>query len=87
MKKLGNKHQKILENIFENPVRSNVEWNDIEKLLIALKAEISKGKGSRVRIYLNKVRAVFHRPHPRKEIDKGALISMRRFLKEAGVKK
>ncbi len=87
MKKLGNKHQKILENIFENPVRSNVEWNDIEKLLIALKAELSEGKGSRVRIYLNEVRAVFHRPHPRKEIDKGALISMRRFFKEAGVKK
>jgi len=31
------------------------------------------------------VRAVFHRPHPRKETDKGALRSMRRFLLEAGV--
>ncbi len=38
-----------------------------------------------VRVYLNGVRAVFHRPHPRKETDKGALRSVRRFLLEAGV--
>jgi hypothetical protein len=83
---LSKKHQKTLDAIFEDPVRSNVLWNDIEKLLIVLGAEISKGRGSRVRIYLNNIRAVFHRPHPRKETDKGALKSMRRFLIEAGVR-
>ncbi|MEW6501251.1 MAG: hexulose-6-phosphate isomerase, partial [Thermodesulfobacteriota bacterium] len=30
--------------------------------------------------------AVFHRPHPRKETDKGAVKSLRRFLENAGVK-
>lgn len=54
-------------------------------MLIALGSEISEGRGSRVRISLNNVRAVFHRPHPRKETDKGAIVSMRRFLTEAGV--
>ena len=29
---------------------------------------------------------VFHRPHPRSETDKGAIISVRRFLQNAGVK-
>ena len=82
----GKKHQKTLDNIREDPVKSNVNWSDIEKLLVALGAELSEGRGSRVRIYLNNIRAVFHRPHPRKETDKGALKSMRRFLKEAGVK-
>ena len=72
--------------IFENPIRSDVEWKDIENLLIALDAILSEGKGSRVRIYLNGIRAVFHRPHPKKETNKGALKSMRRFLIEAGVK-
>ncbi len=57
----------------------------MEKLLNALGAELSEGRGSRVRIYLNGVRAVFHRPHPRKETDKGALRSMRRFLVNADV--
>ena len=86
MIKLNKKHQKILDSIFVEPVRSNVIWNDIEKLLLALDAEISEGRGSRVRFYLNGVRAIFHRPHPQKETDKGALKSMRRFLTEAGVK-
>jgi hypothetical protein len=48
-------------------------------------AEVSEGRGSRVRIALNGVRAVFHRPHPRKETDRGAVASMRRFLIEAGI--
>ena len=82
---MSKKHQKTLEAIFENPVRSNVSWRDIEKMLQALGAELSEGSGSRVRIALGGVRAVFHRPHPQKETDKGALMSMRRFLTEAGV--
>ncbi len=80
------KHQKTLALIFENPIRSDVNWLDIIALLQHLGAEISEGKGSRVRIALNGIRAVFHRPHPGKETDKGALKSMRRFLVEAGVK-
>jgi hypothetical protein len=79
------KHQKTLEAIFETPVRSSIAWNDIEKMLIALGAEVSEGRGSRVRIALKGVRAVFHRPHPQKETDKGAVVSMRRFLMEADI--
>jgi len=82
---MTSKHRKTLEVIFENPVRSNVVWKDIESMLKSYGAEISEGNGSRVRIALNGVRAVFHRPHPQKETDKGALISMRRFLLTAGV--
>jgi len=83
---LSSKHRKTLELIFENPVRSDVNWQKVEYLLEALGAEISEGRGSRVRIYLNHVRAVFHRPHPQRETDKGALKSVRRFLIEAGVR-
>ena len=83
--KLKAKHRRTLQAIFENPVRANILWANIENLLIACGAEISEGRGSRVRIALNEVRAVFHRPHPRKETDKGAVMSMRRFLIEAGV--
>jgi hypothetical protein len=82
--KLSRTHRRTLRAIFEDPVRSSIPWADIEKLLLALGAELSEGRGSRVRIYLNKVRAVFHRPHPQEETDKGAVKSMRRFLTEAG---
>ena len=46
----------------------------------------SEERMSRVRIVLNGVRAVFHRPHPKKGADKGAVVLMRRLLKEARVK-
>ena len=82
---MNKKVKRTLAAIFENPVRSDVSWKDIESLFKALEAEISEGRGSRVRIVLNDVRAVFHRPHPQKETDKGALKSVRRFLTEAGV--
>jgi hypothetical protein len=80
------KHQKTLVLIFENPIRSDVNGADITALLQHIGAAISEGKGSRVRIALNGIRAVFHRPHPGKETDKGALKSMRRFLVQTGVK-
>ena len=83
---MSRKQKRILEAIFRNPVQSGVLWKDIESLLKSLGAEISEGSGSRVRFALNGVRAVFHRPHPRKETDKGALCDMRRFLITAGVK-
>ena len=82
---MGPKHRRTLAAIFEEPVRSNIAWRDMEAMLTAIGAEISEGAGSRVRIALNGVRAVFHRPHPQKETDKGAVKSMRRFLTEAGV--
>lgn len=82
---LRGKHQRTLEAVFTQPVRSNVPWNDVERLLVALGAEISEGRGSRVRIHLHGVRAVFHRPHPQKETNKGAIQSLRRFLRTAGV--
>lgn len=78
------KHAKTLEAVFADPVRANIAWSDIEALLIAAGAEISEGRGSRVRVSLNGVDAVFHRPHPQKETDKGALKSVRRYLTEAG---
>jgi len=85
MGNLKNKHKKTLESINTIPVKSNINWDDIENLFEALGAEITEGRGSRVRIALNGVRAVFHRPHPEKETDKGAVKSVQRFLKEAGV--
>jgi hypothetical protein len=83
---MDKKHRKTLEAIFEKPERANIPWRDVEALFTALGAEISEGSGSRVRVALKDVRAVFHRPHPRKETNKGAVKSVRRFLEAAGVK-
>ena len=83
---MNSRHALILKRIYSDPVSSAIPWRDIESMLYALKAEMSGRKGSRVCISLNGIDAVFHRPHPQKETDKGAVKSMRRFLQEAGIK-
>ena len=72
--------------IFDDPVRADIPWSDIESLMKAMGAEITEGRGSRVRIFLNGVRAIFHRPHPHKEADRGTVRAVRRFLMEAEIK-
>lgn len=82
-----NKKQRVtLEAVFKRPTQSGIRWTDIESMLVALGAKITEGRGSRLRIELNNEDAVFHRPHPGKETDKGAVVSMQRFLENAGVK-
>lgn len=84
-RKLNNKHAKTFEKIFIDPVKSDIAWSDIESLFRAAGGEITEGRGSRVRVKLNGRLAVFHRPHPEKVTDKGAVKSVRKFLEEAGV--
>lgn len=84
---MNKKQKKTLDKIFQTPERSDIPWSNIESLVISLGGEITEGRSSRVRIYLNGIRAVFHRPHPQKETRKSAIKSVRRFLKEAGVKR
>ena len=79
------RHDKTLAAIFASPVRSNIKWRDIESLLSWLGAALSEAEGSRVCVQLNGVVATFHRPHPRPDADKGAVVSVRRFLLSAGV--
>lgn len=83
---MNKKQRQTLEKIFERPERSDIPWAHIESLFESLGADISEGSGSRVRVALNDVRAVFHRPHPERVTNKGAVKSVRRFLQEAGVR-
>lgn len=83
---MNSKHRQTLQKIFEKPERSDISWSDIEGLFVALGAEVTEGKGSRVRVALKDIRAVFHRPHPERVTNKGSVKSVRRFLIESGVK-
>lgn len=82
---MNRKHRETLAAVFAEPISGSIAWRDIEAMLKAMGAEVIEGQGSRIRISLGGTRAVFHRPHPRNETDKGALRSLRRFLLQAGV--
>jgi len=82
---MNKKQRQTLQRIFEKPTRSDILWNDIESLFIGLGAEVAEGKGSRVRVALNDVRAVFHRPHPQRVTNKASVRSVQGFMIESGV--
>lgn len=82
---MNRQHQRTLLAIFEHPTRPDIRWTDIEALLVALGADVSEGRGSRVRVALRGVRAVFHRPHPRSVTDRGTVRSVADFMRTAGI--
>lgn len=79
------KHARTLERVFARPTAASLTWNEVESMLVAFGAHMSEGRGSRIRVELHGVRAVFHRPHPPPEIDRGTVTSVRRFLEAAGI--
>ena len=83
---MNTKNQKTLEQIYKSPTPSNIPWKEIEALFIAVGCVITEGTGSRIRIKYNEERAVFHRPHPQPNTDKGAVKSVKNFLQNIGVK-
>ena len=79
------RHARILAAIFKHPTGGSIPWRDIEMLFIELGAEISERQGSRVGVRLFGDRRVFHRPHPGPDTDKGAVASIREWLRTNGV--
>lgn len=80
------KYQKTLEAIFAHPVSVTIRWADIEVFLKSLGATIEERGGSRVAvIFPGKFPAVFHRPHPSPNTDKGAVSSLRKWLESLGI--
>lgn len=80
------KHRQTIRAIHETgPVRSDIRWSDVEAMIRAAGGEIGEGRGSRVRIALNGEELPLHKPHPRPVMDKGAVVTLRRFLERAGL--
>ena len=82
---MKSKHNKTLKAIFSRPVSANIKWRDIEALFLSLGAEIEEREGSRVAVFLFDEVYVFHRPHPSPNTDKGAVATIRDWLKRNGV--
>ena len=78
------KHERTLAAIFAEPTRANIDWADIEALFVHLGATVGEGRGSRVRISLDGVNKVFHRPHPGSEALKPHVREVRAFLTNTG---
>lgn len=82
---MNRKHEKTLEAIFAKPTQASIKFSDIEKLLVAIGAEMFEGNGSRVAFVMpNGLKWEHHRPHPGKEAKKYQVESAREFLERLG---
>ena len=74
-----------MDAVYARPTSAGIAWTDIEALFTACGAYIEERAGSRVYVELNDIAGHFHRPHPEKEANKGAVEAVRRFLMNAGI--
>ncbi len=80
--KLSRKHARTLAAVFEKPTRGDVEWSAVLALVRKLGATINeKRAGSRVAFALGGRVFVIHKPHPKSDLSKGSLESLRDFLR------
>lgn len=79
------RHRRTLEAIFAHPTRADIRWAEIESLLLACGATLVEGGGSRIIVSIGGCDSAFHRPHPRPDTDKGAVVAMRKFLTGVGI--
>jgi hypothetical protein len=82
---MSSRQRRTLDRTFAEPTPADLRWSDIEALLRAAGAEISEGAGSRMRVALSGVRAVFHRPHPGPVASRGSVRAGRDLLVAAHV--
>ena len=79
-------HRTTLAAIFARPTRAGIRWGDIEALVRALGGAVEERAGSRVWMEVNGKGAVFHRPHPQPETEKGAVDAVRTLPVNAGIR-
>jgi hypothetical protein len=82
---MNSRQRRTLERVIADPTPADLRWSDIEAMLRAADAEVSEGAGSRVRVALAGVRAVFHRPHPSPTASRAIVRAVRDLLIAAQV--
>ncbi|MCS6944869.1 MAG: type II toxin-antitoxin system HicA family toxin [Sutterellaceae bacterium] len=82
---MGRRHANTLRTVFHDPPSGNLHWREVESLLRHLGADIESVVGARVRVRLNGVEEVLHRPHHSNVLDISAIKHLREFLARAGM--
>jgi hypothetical protein len=83
MSALDSEHRDTVEQIFERPSSSNVEWRRVRSLLEAV-GTVEQEHDGRLRVTLGNETEMFDRPHD-KDVDVQMLVDLRRMLTNAGI--
>ena len=82
---MNSKQQKTLKSLFDNPVKKDIKWTDVEKLIVGVGGHIRQGDGSRVRIVLGEQSLNIHTPHPLNELKPYQIRAIRKLFIERGI--
>jgi hypothetical protein len=82
---MSRRHANLLRSIFHDPPSGNVHWRDVESLLKHVGAALEPISGARIRVNLNRMEGVLHRPHHSNVLDASAIVHLREYLARAGV--
>ena len=77
---MSHKHEHLIRAIFREPASGNIHWRDIESLLHHLGATVEHLSGARLRVRLNGVEGILHRPHHSNVLDRQGIRSVREYL-------
>jgi hypothetical protein len=78
-------HANLIRSIFHDPPSGNVHWRDVESLLRHVGAALEPLSGARIRIKLDRMEGVLHRPHHSNVLDASSLLHLRGLLARGGV--
>ena len=82
---MSSKQRKIFESLFDDPVKKNIKWTDVEKLIAGVGGQIKQGDGSKIRIVLGQCSLNIHTPHPHKELKPYQIRAIRKLFIEEGI--
>lgn len=82
---MSHKHEQLVHELFLDPPNANVHWREVESLLHHLGAEIENLPGARLRVKLQRLETVLHRPHHSHTLDRQGIKHLREFLAHAGI--
>jgi hypothetical protein len=82
---MSSKHAHLIQAIFQDPISANIHWREVESLLHHLGAAVEPLSGARLRVVLNGVEHVLHRPHHSNVLSRQDIKHLREFLAHARV--
>jgi hypothetical protein len=80
---MSHKHAQLLRTLFHDPISGNIHWREVESLLNHLGAEIESLSGARLRVKINRMEGILHRPHHGNTLDRSAVRHLREYLAHA----
>ncbi len=80
---MNHRHRKVLHAVFAHPVNTNINFRDVEHLLVELGAEIDNKSGNRIGVAFKGHSAAFR--HAGHSLPAEEVVQIRKFLETCGV--